>query len=214
LSLVTVGNGYTSAVSLPVRGRVLLGRGAGVDIQLDDPGVSRGHAWLHIAGGIEIEDLGSTNGTYVREARIVPGYPAPVHLGEAIELASTVLVLEDPAAANPLRRIWTHGYFEGRLEDECRRTRISGLPFAVISVHVERVLPGRCPIAALLLGALSPTDTLATRGPQDYEILIVHPRVPSVPFVVRRIRDQMCRRGVRVHIGCARFPRRGVSHLG
>lgn len=51
--------------------RVILGRGAGCDIQLPDSEVSRRHAMLEIRGKeATISDLGSTNGTFVGGVRI------------------------------------------------------------------------------------------------------------------------------------------------
>lgn len=51
--------------------RVVLGRGAGCDVQLTDSEVSRRHAMLEIRGDeVTIKDLGSTNGTYVDGVRV------------------------------------------------------------------------------------------------------------------------------------------------
>jgi len=51
--------------------RVVLGRGAGCDIQLPDSEVSRRHAMLEIRQDeATISDLGSTNGTYVEGVRV------------------------------------------------------------------------------------------------------------------------------------------------
>lgn len=53
------------------RPRVILGRGAGCDIQLPDSEVSRRHAMLEIRGEeATVTDLGSTNGTYVEGVRV------------------------------------------------------------------------------------------------------------------------------------------------
>src|SRR5512142_2589208 len=51
---------------LPVEG-VVVGRGTGADIRVDDPGISRRHVRLvrGASGGVVAEDLGSTNGTFV-----------------------------------------------------------------------------------------------------------------------------------------------------
>ena len=61
-------------------GEVSVGRGADADIRLDSPEVSRRHARLrHRRGGIEVEDLSSSNGTLVNgvpvhgRARLGPG---------------------------------------------------------------------------------------------------------------------------------------------
>lgn len=63
--------------------QVVLGRGAGCDVVLDDDRVSRRHAIVYIDGSNAwIEDLGSTNGTYV-DGRLVEG-AVPLHEGAAI----------------------------------------------------------------------------------------------------------------------------------
>jgi hypothetical protein len=55
----------SQAVTLP-RGELLVGRGAGCYLRIDDPDVSRLHLRLRVgASSVTIEDLGSTNGTYV-----------------------------------------------------------------------------------------------------------------------------------------------------
>ena len=51
--------------ALPDAGRVSVGRAPENDIHVDDPSVSRHHLCLHIGANIQVEDLGSANGTYV-----------------------------------------------------------------------------------------------------------------------------------------------------
>ena len=47
---------------------VTIGREAGNDIVLEDPQVSRHHARLTLqGGGYVVEDLGSTNGSFINE---------------------------------------------------------------------------------------------------------------------------------------------------
>jgi pSer/pThr/pTyr-binding forkhead associated (FHA) protein len=44
---------------------------AGCDVDLNDPDVSRRHAVVRgVDGGLAVEDLGSTNGTFVNDSRI------------------------------------------------------------------------------------------------------------------------------------------------
>ena len=54
-----------SVYQLPENGMLRVGRSPGNDIRIDDPSVSRFHFALHVANGIEVEDLGSANGTLV-----------------------------------------------------------------------------------------------------------------------------------------------------
>ena len=51
---------------LPAVGEVLIGRDEANVIRIDDPSVSRQHAILRVGTGLEIEDLGGANGTFVR----------------------------------------------------------------------------------------------------------------------------------------------------
>ena len=51
--------------TLPDTGRVSIGRAPENDIRVDDPSVSRHHLCLHLGASVQVEDLGSANGTYV-----------------------------------------------------------------------------------------------------------------------------------------------------
>jgi len=66
-----------------------------VDLSNDDPGnfISRKHARITTKGNaFSIEDLGSTNGTYLNKgARLMPGSPQELHSGDEIVLGRTFL---------------------------------------------------------------------------------------------------------------------------
>jgi predicted component of type VI protein secretion system len=75
---------------------VLIGRDPASDIVVDDVEVSRRHARLIAqSGGYTIEDLGSTNGTFVNEKRIrtiTPLQPgANIRLGELIKFTYEIV---------------------------------------------------------------------------------------------------------------------------
>ena len=79
---------------------VVLGREEGVDISLRDPEVSRQHArvsWQ--AGTYVLEDLGSTNGTFLNGMQITG--QRPLRPGDSIGLGQTILVLQPQTAAEP-----------------------------------------------------------------------------------------------------------------
>jgi hypothetical protein len=88
----------------PVQGRehhltpgAVIGR-EGCDIVLADPRVSRRHATLHLLdSGPAIEDLGSSNGTFVNELRIT-GVMA-LAPGDRVRLGNTVLRFGTVAAS-------------------------------------------------------------------------------------------------------------------
>ena len=69
-----------------------IGRGAEMGIQLLDKGLSRCHAYLvHAAGKIQIEDLNSSNGTFVNKKRITK--PIELKHGDKIFIGSSTLLL-------------------------------------------------------------------------------------------------------------------------
>jgi DNA-binding NtrC family response regulator len=62
--LVVTQQGRTSPLDLEGKTTVVIGRSSSCDVFLDEDSVSRRHALLHVhADRIEIEDLGSQNGT-------------------------------------------------------------------------------------------------------------------------------------------------------
>jgi pSer/pThr/pTyr-binding forkhead associated (FHA) protein len=74
-------------------GVILIGRGADAQLSLDDDYVSTRHARV-VSGenGIYLEDLGSTNGSYVNNQRITA--PTTVTLSDTIRIGRTTLRLE------------------------------------------------------------------------------------------------------------------------
>ncbi len=71
---------------------ILIGRGSDAAIRLDDDYVSTRHARIAASGDQWfVEDLGSTNGTYVGTARITQ--PTTLTLGTQVRIGKTVLEL-------------------------------------------------------------------------------------------------------------------------
>jgi pSer/pThr/pTyr-binding forkhead associated (FHA) protein len=71
---------------------ILIGRGADAAIRLDDDYVSTRHARIAASGDQWfVEDLGSTNGTYIGSARITQ--PTTLALGTQVRIGKTLLEL-------------------------------------------------------------------------------------------------------------------------
>ena len=71
---------------------------AGADVKLSDPDVSRSHAVVRLHGGsVAIEDVGSTNGTFVNGSR-VDGV-TELRDGDVVRFGSVEWQLKLPAAA-------------------------------------------------------------------------------------------------------------------
>ncbi len=78
-----------------------IGRAAN-DLSVDDPAISRRHAVFRLVGdALEVEDLGSRNGTLVNGERIAA--TRPLAAGDTVELGSTVIEVEAvPTGTEPV----------------------------------------------------------------------------------------------------------------
>ena len=91
---------------LLVEGVNVIGRDAGVAIQVDSAGVSRHHARIVVAGGeARIEDLGSKNGTYLRGVRVTG--PSALADGDDIRLGRVVLTVRIVPISGPTETVTT-----------------------------------------------------------------------------------------------------------
>src|SRR6476469_3508273 len=71
---------------------ILIGRGTDAAIRLDDDYVSTRHARIAASGDQWfVEDLGSTNGTYIGSVRITQ--PTTINLGTKVRIGKTILEL-------------------------------------------------------------------------------------------------------------------------
>ncbi|HEY3605108.1 MAG TPA: DUF3662 and FHA domain-containing protein [Sporichthyaceae bacterium] len=83
-------NGDRHPLSRPV---TVLGRGTQVDLRIDDAGVSRQHAEIHLGPPAMLVDLESTNGTHMDGAAVGK---AELYDGACIGIGDTVLVYRQP----------------------------------------------------------------------------------------------------------------------
>jgi pSer/pThr/pTyr-binding forkhead associated (FHA) protein len=93
-SKVVVVDGPSSGSSAALdNGPVLIGRGTDAAIRLDDDYVSTRHARVvNGENGIYVEDLGSTNGSYVNGQRITA--PTTITMSDTVRIGKTILKLE------------------------------------------------------------------------------------------------------------------------
>jgi hypothetical protein len=72
---------------------LVLGRGERAEIRLEDPFASARHARVYEQGNIVvIEDLGSTNGTYLNEELLES--PRPLHPGDRVRIGDSEFAFE------------------------------------------------------------------------------------------------------------------------
>jgi len=85
--------GHDSGMIYDLDGDIVLGRGDHAEIRLQDPFASSRHARVYEQGRIlVIEDLGSTNGTYLNE-ELLDG-PRPLHPGDRVRIGDSEFTFE------------------------------------------------------------------------------------------------------------------------
>ena len=79
-----------AGLAFRVSGALVLGRSAEADVVLEDPYTSDFHARLVFqAGEVRLQDLGSTNGTYVNGERMTA--PMSLRRGDQIRVGQTIM---------------------------------------------------------------------------------------------------------------------------
>jgi hypothetical protein len=138
---LVIHEGAGAGTEHPVDGELILGREqASADLVIPDPGVSRRHARvLPHNGSVVVEDLGSSNGTYVNGHRI--SGPVELGAGDELQLGDTVVGLRQAPATAPMRRP-----AQPRPAERPARRRLAP------SLHEPSNIPA---LAAIFLGPLS-----------------------------------------------------------
>jgi hypothetical protein len=86
--------GHAQGMIYDIGDGAVLGRGDAAEIRLNDPYASARHARVLLQGGVVVlEDLGSTNGTYLNE-ELLAGL-APLHNGDRVRIGDSEFTYED-----------------------------------------------------------------------------------------------------------------------
>jgi pSer/pThr/pTyr-binding forkhead associated (FHA) protein len=85
--------GHDAGMIYDLDGEIVLGRGERAEIRLEDPFASARHALVYEQGNaIVIEDLGSTNGTYLNEELLQSA--RPLHPGDRVRIGDSEFSFE------------------------------------------------------------------------------------------------------------------------
>lgn len=139
--IITI-DGVVVSAMLPPLGEMKIGRSASCDVAIDHPSVSRMHLVLKVAP-LEIVDVGSRNGTYVRGERINPDVPVPISVGEAVQVGDATLLVQNERASAPVITAPLERRSSGRISSPTmpgERVSSSSLPSAVADLERGRIL--------------------------------------------------------------------------
>jgi hypothetical protein len=91
--VVARASGHDPGMIYDLDGDLVLGRGDHAEIRLEDPFASSRHARIYKqAGTLVVEDLRSTNGTYLNEELLET--PRPLHPGDHLRIGESEFVFE------------------------------------------------------------------------------------------------------------------------
>jgi DNA-binding NtrC family response regulator len=109
----------------------LLGRDVGVELRLDERGVSALHARLSVdaEGRPWVEDLDSRHGTWVNGVRLEAGAPRDLAPGDRLGIGAAQGVVQSLGSEG--RSLTSHAHFLERLEQEIERARQHRRPLSV-----------------------------------------------------------------------------------
>jgi diguanylate cyclase (GGDEF)-like protein len=176
---------------------VIIGRAADADLVVDEMGVSRHHARVARtpAGGFYVEDLKSTNGTFVGASRVgvsLLNRGDVLQLGPHIRLRFAIVdsaeetlyrQLYESSVRDPLTNTFNRKYFVARLLAEIARARRAEGDVAVLMIDVDSLkrvndsfghLAGDkalCAVAGRILRVLRVEDVLARYGGDEFVVL-------------------------------------------
>lgn len=92
-TVLKVTNGAQAGVTIPLGSGILIGRSGDCQLILDDDYCSTRHARLSLTpNGYQVEDLGSTNGTFVNNVRITT--PTPFGTDDSLRIGRTLMSVE------------------------------------------------------------------------------------------------------------------------
>lgn len=136
---------------LPTDGDAVIGRAFDAQVRLEDEGVSRHHAKVKpsIDGIPVIEDMGSTNGTFVNGSKIDKH---KLKDGDKVQIGSTCILkfsfqddiersfqeeLFNRGVRDGLTNIYNKKYFLERIETECAHSRRHKQPLTLVMFDID-----------------------------------------------------------------------------
>ena len=208
LHALVISDKLVATYPLPDTGEVRIGRSPSCEILIDESSISRTHAALSIGPPLMVRDLGSANGTRVRDQRLKPQQVVEIAPGESIQIGSATLIVQRQTAPIRPRRVWQHDHFEVRLEEECARAARTGSIFAVMRLSFTSPTP-RDVLTQALIDLLRLSDVIGEYGPHDYEVLLVDTQPDEVAQAAQRLVGELERRSITVRVGTACYPNEG-----
>lgn len=186
---LVVTEGALKGEEILIRDAIVIGR-KGCDLNLQDPKTSGKHARIFSSeeGVVSIEDLSSSNGTYVNGALITT---SPLKIGDTINIGKTVMKVED----QPVEKGLEKGTWQEVIEDAFNETvqRVSsgaGTTFACKPFNEPLTLE-------FVKGIQTGTSITFGFGPRSVgrlcnDALLADASAPDIAFELHPIKNGLC----------------------
>ncbi len=184
---------------------VVIGRSPPSQVQIDDDSLSRQHARVTlIYGELWIEDLGSTNGTFINGARITN---VRINPGDEVTMGALTLSLHTPGQNDPQSEfdLDSHDGLVRSLEHEVARAKTFQRSLALVMArgdcHVTRWLPK-------VQARLRSVDRMAVYSPDT--LLVLVPEV-NAEQALQHARELAAATEPSLRLGVAYYPSSAAS---
>ena len=97
--LLVIDGAALQVMPLPGSGILTIGRASKCDVVVDSGSVSRHHANLSLSNDVEIEDVGSSNGTFVDGAKVQPHQAIRLTVGVPFLIGAVTLMVQTRAGS-------------------------------------------------------------------------------------------------------------------
>ncbi len=131
--LLVIDGAALQVMPLPGSGTLTIGRASKCDVVIDSGSVSRHHSNLIINHEVEVEDVGSSNGTFVAGARLPAHTPIRLTVGVPFLVGAVTLMVQTRAGSR--RETTPQASVLAALEESAARIAIGRLSVLVIGEH-------------------------------------------------------------------------------
>ncbi|MFN7133415.1 MAG: diguanylate cyclase [Myxococcales bacterium] len=192
---------------------VVIGRSSKCDIQIDQESISRNHAKIRIgASGITIEDMGSTNGTFVNDELVVK--TRALQNGDYIKIGRSIFKyiaggnieaqyheeIYRLTTVDGLTQVFNKRYFTETLEREISRCHRYGRQLSLVLLDIDRFkqindehghLAGDYvlkQLASILRSKVRREDVLARFGGEEFALILPELDLKQAVTVAEKLR--------------------------